>query len=207
MAGLWVLVTPAAAHSGTTHAGTPHWVLFVLFVGGIGTLLGATTAARGEIVTLPLAGVLSTLSAVVAVFGGIGLVELQVVGLAPLQLVELYPLLSLLVSGLLSFGGFLCVRFRYPTKPQYALLCIVLAGWIGYPAVMPNRGYSNPLGYLIVLSLPVILGYIIRTDARGVLQSLRLQTTPKVAGLGAGLLMSAFFAFSAGTMSFNPDQE
>jgi hypothetical protein len=200
------LASPAAAHSGTTHAGTPHWILFVLFVGGLGAILGATTAVRRDVRSLPLAGGLFAFGSVVAVFGAIGLVELQVVGQTPPQLVEMYPLLSLLVAGMLSIGGFLFVRFNYPTKPQYALLCLILAGWIAYPGVMPNQGYRNPLGYLIVLGLPLILGYIIWTDARGVLQSLRLQTKPKITGVGAGFLMSVFFAFSAGTMSFNPEQ-
>jgi hypothetical protein len=119
--------------------------------------------------------------------------------------VEIYPVLSLVVSALLAAGGFAVVRLKWPTKPQYAILCLILAGWIAYPAVMPNQGYTNPLGYLLALSLPVVLGYIVWTDARALLQSVRLQTKPKLTGVAAGVLMSVFFAFSAGTMSFNPD--
>ncbi|WP_423746782.1 hypothetical protein V5735_21865 (plasmid) [Haladaptatus sp. SPP-AMP-3] len=203
--GLEVAASPVAAHTGTTHAATPHWILFSFFVGGICVMAGVAAAIRRELLSIPLAGVLLTASAVTAVFGGIGLVETQIVGRAAPQLIAIYPVLSLFIGGLLAVGGFLLVLTRYPTKPQYALLCMVLAGWILYPTVMPGQGYYNPLGYLLVLSLPAIIAYIVWTDARGVLQSLRLQTTPKLVGIVAGLLMCVFFAFSAGTMSIKPD--
>ncbi|MFH5800965.1 hypothetical protein [Haladaptatus sp. CMAA 1911] len=205
LAGLTMAITPVAAHSGTTHAGTPHGILFVLFFGGLCAMVGAGMAARRNVLSLPLIGVLLTAGAFSAVFGGVGLVEIQVVGQTPPTLITIYPVLSILLAGALSIGGFLFVRFKYPTKPQYAVLCLLLAGWIGYPTVMPNQGYYSPLGYGLVLGLPFLIAYIIWTDARGVLQSLRLQTIPKVVGVGAGLLMSIFFAFSAGTMSFSPD--
>lgn len=204
--GFGATISPVAAHSGTTHAGTPHWFLFVLLIGGICTVVGASVALRRELLSLAKTGALLTVGAVTIVFGGIGLVELQVVGQTPPQLVEIYPILSLIVSTLLATGGLLVARMKYSTKPQYAFLCLILAAWIGYPAFMPNQGTTNPLGYLIVLSLPTLLAYIIWTDARGVLQSLRLETKPKIAGIGAGFLMSIFFAFSAGTMSFSPDE-
>ena len=180
-------------------------MLFFLFIAGLSAMIGAGMAMRRDILPLPLVGVLLTGGAITAVFGGIGLVEIQVVGQTPPTLIAFYPVLSLLLAGLLTIGGFLFVRFKYPTKPQYALLCLLLAGWIVYPTMMPNQGYYNPLGYGLVLTLPFLIAYIIWTEARGVLQSLRLQTIPKVVGVGAGLLMSVFFAFSAGTMSFNPD--
>jgi hypothetical protein len=205
LVGLTLSISPVAAHSGTTHAGTPHGVLFFFLIGGLCAMIGAGMAVRRDVLSLPLIGVVLTAGALSAVFGGIGLVEIQVVGQSPPKLIAIYPVLSILLAGILSIGGFLFVRFRYPTKPQYALLCLLLAGWIAYPTVMPNQGYYNPLGYVLVLSLPFLIAYIIWTDARGVLQSLRLQTIPKVVGVGAGLLMSIFFVFSAGTMSFNPD--
>lgn len=205
-AGLVAVSTPAAAHAGTTHAGTPHWLLFVLLVVGLGTMLSAVAAARRSVVTFSVAVGVVAAGALAAVFGGIGLVELQVVAQTPPQLVAIYPLVSLAVGSLLAVGGFVVVLRRWPQKPQYAALCLVLAAWVVYPSLLQTQGYRHPLGYLIVLSLPVVLGYIVWTDARALLQSLRLQRTPAAAGVAAGVLMSVFFAFSAGTMSFNPDQ-
>ena len=206
VAGFQLLTATVAAHSGTTHAGTPHWVLLALVVSGIGGMVGAIAAARRERLSVPVSGIAFGVSAAMAVFGGIGLVELQVVGRTAPQLVDMYPVLSLLVGSSVALGGILLVRLRYPGKPQYALLSLLLASWIAYPAVLPNGGYRNPLGYVLVLGLPLLVGYIIWTDARGLIQSLRLTTKPKLVGVAAGLLMSVFFAFSAGTMSFNPEQ-
>ena len=198
--------TPAAAHSGTTHAGTPHWLLFVLLVLGIGGIAGSVASARRGIVSFRAAAVILAGGVVSVAFSGIGLVELQVVGTTPPKLVDIYPPLSLAVSAILAVGGFATVRVKWPTKPLYAVLCVILGSWIAYPVVMPNQGYTNPLGYLLALSLPAVLASIVWSDARGVIQSIRLQTKPKLFGLAAGLLMSVFFAFSAGTMSFNPEE-
>lgn len=209
MAFLAILLTtvgPAAAHSGTTHAGTPHWVLFALFLGGGTLVLAAIAARRRGYLERRWAGGLAAGGLLAAVLGGIGVVELQVVGDTPPTLVSIYPLLSLVVGGLLAVGGFFVVRVRYPRHPLYAILCLALGAWIAYPAVLPDQGYRHPIGYLIVVSVPALVGAILWTEARGVLQSLRLQRRPLGAGVAAGLLMSVFFAFSAGTMTLNPDQ-
>ncbi|MDS0301430.1 hypothetical protein NDI76_22125 [Halogeometricum sp. S1BR25-6] len=197
--------TPAAAHSGTTHAGTPHWLLFVLLIVGIGGIAGSVASARRGIVSFRAAAVILAGGVVSVAFSGIGLVELQVVGTTPPKLVDIYLPLSLVASTLLAVGGFATVRLKRPTKPLYAVLCVILGSWIAYPVVMPNQGYTNPLGYLLALSLPAVLAAIVWSDARGIIQSIRLQTKPKLFGIAAGLLMSVFFAFSGGTMSFNPD--
>jgi hypothetical protein len=206
VSSLLTTVGPATAHSGTTHAGTPHWVLFALFVGGIGLVLVTAVAHRRGHLDGRWGRALAAGGLLAAVLGGIGVVELQVVGESPPTLVSIYPLLSLVVGGLVSVGGFFVVRFRYPRHPLYAILCLALGAWIAYPAVLPDQGYRHPLGYLIVASVPILVGAILWTEARGILQSLRLQRRPLVVGLVAGVLMSVFFAFSAGTMTLNPDQ-
>ncbi len=203
--GLAGLTAPAAAHSGTTHAGTPHWLLLALF--GLGTALmvgGVVGGRRG--VSRRAGGASLIAGAPLAVFGAIGLVELQVVGQSGPELVDIYPLLSLVVGMAMAVGGYVYVLLRHPEKPRYAVLGTVLAAWVAYPAVFPDSTYTNPAGYLVVLALPLVLGYVLVRDARGTLQGLRLQTKPKLAGVAAGLLMSVFFAFSGGTMSFNPDE-
>lgn len=197
---------PAAAHTGTTHAGTPHWLLFVMALGGLAVLGATLVVARRRrlpsavVATLVASGALST------VLGGIGLVELQVVAQQAPELVSIYPAASLAVAGLLAVGGFAGVALKWPEKPQYAALCLVLAGWILYPTVMPNQGYRHPLGYLVVVSLPVLLGAIVWTDARALVQSVRRDPRARAVGIVAGLLTAVFFAFSAGTVSLNPDQ-
>jgi hypothetical protein len=203
--GVPALARPAAAHTGTTHAGTPHWFLFVLFLGGIGAVVLSAVAVRHRLASVraAVAGLLVGAGAIL--FGGIGLVELQVVAQTPPRLTAYYPLASLLVGGLLAVGGSVLTLRRWPEKPQYLALCLILAWWIVYPTVMPNQGYLHPFGYLLAFGLPVTLGYIVWTDGRALLQSLVLQRRPLIAGIVAAFLFDVFFAFSAGTMSVNPD--
>ncbi|MEZ3117481.1 hypothetical protein RYH80_16320 [Halobaculum sp. MBLA0147] len=80
-----------------------------------------------------------------------------------------------------------------------------LAAWIAYPAVMPNGGYLHPLGYLVALALPVLVGYVVWTDARGIVQGVVRDRTPRLVGGMTGILIAVLYAFSAGTMTFNPD--
>ncbi|MFB6177348.1 MAG: hypothetical protein ABEI99_09440, partial [Halobaculum sp.] len=197
--------TPVAAHSGTTHAGTPHWLLLLTLAGGVTAgLLGTLGITRSRIAPRRATGLVA-IGAVLAVFGAIGLVEIQVVGRTGPTMLSIYPILSLLVGGTLAVGGFVFVAVRYPRRPRYAALALVLSGWIVYPTVMLNEGLSHPLGYLLVGALPVTLAHILRRDAAALIESVRLQRRPKLIGVAAGLLMAVFFLFSAGIVSLNPD--
>lgn len=204
--GAATLAAPAAAHSGTTHAGTPHWLLFGLLAAGIATIVVSSVAVRRRLCTAPVALVLLFVGGAATLFGGIGVVELQVVARTPPRLTEYYPILSVLVGGLLALGGAVVTLQRWPNRPQYLFLCLVLAWWIVYPTVMPNQGYLHPVGYLLAVSLPVTLGYIVLTDARGVLRDLRSRRRPRYVGLAAAVLFAVFFAFSAGMVTVNPDE-
>jgi hypothetical protein len=196
---------PVAAHSGTTHAGTPHWLLLLTLVGGLGIVLSGTLGVSRFQVDPRRSGGLVAIGAVLAVFGAVGLVEIQVVGRTGPSMLSIYPILSLLVGGTLAVGGFVFVAVRYPHRPRYAALALVLSGWIVYPTVMPNEGLTHPLGYALVAALPIVLVHILRQDAAALIESVRLERRPKLIGVAAGLLMAVFFLFSAGIMSLNPD--
>jgi hypothetical protein len=196
---------PVAAHSGTTHAGTPHWLLFVLALVSLVGAVGALTAYRRGFVDGVVAAPLGLVAALLGGFGLVGLVELQVVADTGPEITDVYPTLSLVVGAAIAVGSLVVGRLRWPDRPRYAALGILLAAWVVYPVVMPNGGTYHPAGYVLVATVTFTVAYIVRRDAWGVLSSLRRDRRPLAAGGLAGVLFTAFFAFSAGTLTFNPD--
>ena len=199
------VVGTAAAHSGTTHAGTPHWLLFALVLLGGGVAASAVTAYRRDAVEGTTSAMLALSAAVVGAFGLVGLVELQVVAETPPTLTDIYPTLSLVVGVAMAVGSLVVGRLRWPRRPRYAALGLLLAAWIVYPVAMHNGGVYNPLGHVLVVSVVLAVGYVLWRDAWGIVQSLRRDRRPLAAGLSAGALFAIFFLFSAGTVSLNPD--
>ncbi|MCG1002593.1 MULTISPECIES: hypothetical protein [Halobacterium] len=197
--------TPATAHSGTTHAGTPHWLLFALAFAGVGAAVVAMAAYRRGRVDGPTGAAAGLVAAVAGGFGLVGLVELQVVADTGPQIRSIYPALSLAVGAAMAVGSLVVARSRWPRRPRYAALGVLLAAWVVYPVAMPNGGTYHPLGYVLVASVTFAVGYVLYRDAWGVVQSLRRDRRPLGAGLAAGALFVCFFAFSAGTITLNPD--
>jgi hypothetical protein len=195
----------AAAHSGTTHAGTPHWLLFVLATVGLVSAVVVLAAYRRRRLAGTVAAPVGLLAALLGAFGLVGLVELQVVAETGPQIRDVYPTLSLVVGAAMAVGSLVVGRVRWPNRPRYAGLGILLAAWVVYPVVMPNGGTYHPAGYVLVAAVLFAVAYVLKRDAWGVVQSLRRDRRPLTAGGLAGVLFAVFFAFSAGTLTFNPD--
>jgi hypothetical protein len=200
-----VAVGTVTAHSGTTHAGTPHWLLFALALLGAGVAAGAVTAYRRGALDGTMGALAALSAAVIGAFGLVGLVELQVVAATPPTLTDVYPVLSLVVGVAMAVGSLVVGRLKWPRRPRYAALGVLLAAWVVYPVAMPNGGVYNPVGHVLVVSVVLAVGYVLRRDARALVQSLRRDRRPLGAGLLAGGLFTVFFLFSAGTVTLNPD--
>jgi len=205
VAAVAALAGPAAAHSGTTHAGTPHWLLFALAFLGVGAAAVALAAYRRGRVDALTGAAVGFAAAVVGGFGLVGLVELQVVADTGPRIRSVYPALSLAVGAAMAVGSLVVARSRWPQRPRYAALGVLLAAWVVYPVAMPNGGTYHPLGYVLVATVAFAVGYVLYRDAWGVVQSLRRDRRPLAAGAAAGALFVGFFAFSAGTLTLNPD--
>ncbi|SEV96402.1 hypothetical protein [Halobacterium jilantaiense] len=199
------LAGTAAAHSGTTHAGTPHWLLVALVALGGVAAAGVVAAYRRRLLSGTQAAVGALAASVVGGFGLIGVVELQVVAETTPGLTDIYPPLSLAVASLMALGSVVVGRTRYPERPRYTALGVLLAAWVVYPVAMPNGGVYHPLGHTLVVAVVLAVAYVLRRDAWAVVQSLRADRGPRLAGLGAGVVFVAVFSISAGTLTFNPD--
>ncbi|MFB6069536.1 MAG: hypothetical protein ABEJ76_00825 [Halanaeroarchaeum sp.] len=205
VAGALAGVPAVGAHTGTTHAGTPHWVLLALFLLGVVAVVVGRVAVQRSRLT-PTAGVVVLLTGVVvAGVGAIGLVEIQVVSTVGPTLDHLYPIASLIVGTSVMVGSLVATRAYWPDRPRYAVLGGLLGAWILYPNVLPNGGIRNPLGYVLVLGLPVAVGYVLRVDAAVGLRATVRDRFARTIGLVSGVLVAVIVAFSAGTVSVNPD--
>jgi hypothetical protein len=62
------------------------------------------------------------------------------------------------------------------------------------------------LGYAIVLSTPVLVGYIIWTDAGDILRAVMRDPVARRFGVGVGLVLALFFLTITGYLSFFPEE-
>jgi len=196
---------PAAGHTGTTHAGTPHWLLLGLLVVGLAlAALGWRSFARDSpSARLSVAILLGGVG--LAIFGSVGLVEIQVAPTDTPGWTRIFPLVNLLAGVAIAAGSFVVGRVYFPRRPRYTFLGILLAAWVSYPSVMPNDGLAHPLGYLLAFAVPVGVGYVLWTDAGPDILAALAGRTQRVAAVVAFVLFGGFFTFSAGTLTVNPD--
>jgi uncharacterized membrane protein len=207
-AGALLFVQPVAAHSGSTHASTPHWVFLVVALGG-GAVVGGS-ALLGQRVwsdhpKRTLSGVLIGLG--VTLLGTIAIIQIQIepIGTTP-TLHAWYPPLALGITVLLTTGSLLLGVWRWPSRPEYSALGMALGVWVGYPALMPNSGYRHPLGYLLVVVVPVLVGYILLVDVWPVVRSDAVDGLSRRVGGLVAAMFGVFFLFSAGLFTVNPEQ-
>lgn len=201
------LLPTVRAHEGTVHAGTPHWLLLGLTVVGLGVLVTSFWLGRGR--TENLNSILGAVffGALLIVIGMVGLTEIQVepLGTNPVPIPRtLYSFTAIAVGGLLVLVSLNLGIWRWSNRPEYAALGVVLGSWILYPQLFPLREYQHPLGYALVLSVPLIVGYVFLKDLYPALRETgRLD---RWVGLGASLVFVVFLLFSTGQFTLNPEE-
>ena len=117
-----------------------------------------------------------------------------------------YQPIALLLGFAVMTGSLLLGRLQWPTRPQYSILGIELGLWIAYPALVGMGEYTNPLGYVLVLSVPLTVGYILWQDCVGAIRSVLQDRTARWFGSGVALTVALFFMFAAGFFSFVPEE-
>jgi hypothetical protein len=193
------------AHAGTTHAGTPHWVLGAVTILGIAAGIGGYRVLQGETRSDRFgAGILSA-GAVAVIAGTIGLVEVQIAPAATPDWTAWFPVINAVSAIVVALGSLVVVRWKWPERPRYVGLALLLAAWIAYPALMPNDGLTNPLGYLLAAAVPGAVLYVFYRDAGPSFPGVLTARVPAVTAVVTFLLFGVFYLFSAGTLSVNPD--
>lgn len=197
----------AAAHDGATHTGTPQWGLVAVILVGLGIIGGSILFDRTRWEPTPprtVGGLL--LGLVVTMVGTIGVVQLQV---EPVNTTpdgrQWYPLLSALGGGVILSASLIGGRYRWPDRPMYTLLGVVLGLWVAYPILIPGRALTHSLGYSLVVSVPLIVGFLLWREAWPAITTGLENRLARLAGGIVTTLFVLFFLFSAGLFTVTPD--
>lgn len=205
--GTLAQIPVVSAHGESATFGLTRWHGIVLVLGGALLLAGSVFLKRSNRIppTTALYGVF--LGVVVAAVGGI-LFE----GLSPDPTYTVdsmpfprswYQLISSVTGALIVVLSFLVGWLRWPARPRYTFLGMLMGFWVVYPALLPGQaGYSHPVGYAIVLATPVFIGYIIWKDVGDVLRGVLSDPVARRFGIGVGLVVALFFMATSGYLSF-----
>lgn len=199
------LLPTATAHEGTVHGGTPHLLLLATLLVGLALLVTVAWLDRAGRSPDPRAGArLLVVGVSLAGLATVGLVEVQVEPLSTTPLPrQYYPVLTVFGGMAVALGSVVAYNLRWGDHHVYPVLGTVLGFWVAYPALLPGDSSRHPLGYLLVLAVPALLGYVAWTELRPALR--RTGPRARVVGVLAGLAFAAFFAFSSGLATLDPD--
>ena len=118
-----------------------------------------------------------------------------------------YAPLGLLTGLGIMVGSFIVGWFRWPTRPRYTFLGILVGLWISYPYLIPGHASaSHPLGYATVVATPLLVGYVVWKDAGSVLHTVLRDRVVRWFGIGVGVVMAFFFVSVTGYLSFFPEE-
>lgn len=205
------LLPVASAHDGTAAGGLTR-------AHGIGVALGGVLVLGVSIVLKRIDRVSPT-HALYGVFLGIVVAALGAVlfnGLSPDPTYSgasipfprsWYAPLALSMGLLVAVLSFVVVLWRWPERPRYSFLGILMALWISYPYLISGpASTTHPLGYAIVLATPVVVGYVVWTDAGRVLSAVMRDRVARRFGLGIAVVVALFFVSLTGYLSFFPEE-
>lgn len=208
--GSLAIVPVASAHGSNAHApDIPQWYAFVLTLAG-GLLVGVSVLARRRRRLSPYRAIQTTfLGLVVAAVGAIGLVQLSPIDGLPAHrpgIRQWYSLISLIIGASIILVSMILGGLRWPTRPRYAAIGVVLGAWVLYPSLFDGATeVSHPLGYAIVLSAFFAIGYVLWRDGQPAIRLALATRAARWFGVGVMLVTALFFLFSAGMLTVIPD--
>lgn len=204
------VIPTVSAHGGEHTPNIPQWYGLVIVLLGVG-VIGASIVAKRRVAkaTSGRALVSVFIGILVTAIGGILLVQLSPIDTYSASSMPFprswYLVLAFGAGSAIVVGSAILGPLRWPTRPRYMVLGALLGAWILYPVVMPNEGTLHPLGYVLAFSVPVTVGYIIWRDGRSVLATVYQDRVARWFGIGTGVVVSIFFLFSTGALSFVPE--
>ena len=192
-------VPTASAHASESSpiSTIPQWYGLVVLIIGLVVLGGSVLLKRTQRIrpTTALYGVFVGL--VVTTVGAIGFTELApeasyTASSMPFPRVWYQPI-TLLVGFTIMILSVIFGRFRWPTRPRYTVLGLELGLWVAYPVLITGGGeYTHPLGYVLVGSVPLTVGYILWKDCLDAIRIILRDTTARRFGAGIALVIALF---------------
>jgi len=201
----------ASAHGATATGGLTQGHGVLLGVIGVVVLVGTTILKRTNRIspTVALYGVFAgiTITALGAVlFEGFSPDPTYTASSMPFPR-SWYEPLGLLAGLMITVVSFIVGWLRWPSRPRYTFLGILMGLWISYPYLIPGHASdTHPLGYAIVLGTPILVGYIVWKDAGGILRAVLRDPVARRFGLGVGIVLALFFVSVTGYLSFFPEE-
>ena len=204
------VVPTVSAHGGEHTPNIPQWYGLVVILLGVG-IIGASIVAKRRVASATSGRALASVfvGILITAIGGILLVQLSPIDTYSASSMPFprswYLVLAFGAGSAIVVGSAILGPLRWPTRPRYMVLGALLGAWILYPVIMPNEGTLHPLGYVLALSVPVTVGYVIWCDGRPVLTTVYQDRVARRFGIGVGVVVSIFFLFSTGALSFVPE--
>ncbi|USZ69275.1 hypothetical protein NGM10_05940 [Halorussus salilacus] len=190
-------VPVASAHGGSHGPPIPEWSALATLALGVALVDAGVYAKRSVSPTLALVGVFD--GVVFVTVGTVGLVQLsgiEAIAASQPPVESAWYGAPTLGVGLVAVVGSLVVgRMRWPERPRYAALGMALGTWVAYPVFVPGA-LTNPLGYLLAVATPAVVGYVLWTDARESLARALADRAARWFGVGIGIATALVLAFS-----------
>ena len=203
-------VPVVSAHGGTATAVISQWHGIALALSGIGLLGGAVVCKRANRIspTVALYGVLAGIAVTAlgaVLFDGLSPEPTYAASSIPFPR-PWYQSIALLAGLLIATTSLIVGLFRWPNRPRYTFLGILMGVWVAYPYLLPGSvNDSHPLGYAIVLGTPLLVGYVIWKDAGGALQIVLRDSVARRFGAGIAVIIALFFVSITGYLSVFPE--
>ncbi|MFW5949219.1 MAG: hypothetical protein ACOCSD_06435 [Halolamina sp.] len=212
VATLTVLTLPSrvAAHTVTGAAAVSPLYGALIATVGVGVVAASVFAKRSgrlpptRALTLAFAGLFATVFGVV-LLDVLTPDLLYTASSMPFPRAWYAPMRAVLGIAIL-LGSFLVGWRRWPGRPRYTFLGMLLAGWILYPQLFQGyAGAHHPVGYVIVLATPVAVGYVLWVDVGDVLRATLRDPVARWFGAGVAALTLLFFFTLSGYLSVLPE--
>jgi len=118
-----------------------------------------------------------------------------------------YQSLALSVGLLITVVSFVVGWLRWPARPRYTFLGILMGLWISYPYLIPRPASdSHPLGYAIVVGTLLLVGYTVWKDTGDILREVLRDPVDRRFGIGVGVVLALFFVSVTAYLSFFPEE-
>lgn len=199
-------VPVTSAHGGEAAPPMPQWLALAVLLVGVVATVGSALVRDRTTATVALGGTFAGIA--IAATGAVGLVQLSPIETLTASQSAIsrawFGPLTLGIGLAVVIGSLVVGRMRWPDRPRYAALGMLLGLWVAYPVIVPGA-LTNPVGYLLSVAALVAVCYVVWRDASGLVGRALADRPSRWFGAGTGVVAGLFFAFSMGMLTFVPE--